>query len=510
MGKKEDVELERIMVKNIFIAGLIIIGLLMAVIFVRTVNYGQQTAGANVIIVPDAPEIDAEQAAINLGEAIRYQTTTLIAGDPRTGQEQPWLDFQDWMQATYPAFHAAARKETVPGGHTLLFTWRGRDPELKPLLLMAHQDVVPVNMGTLNDWDAPPFSGDIQNGYVYGRGTLDNKGALVGLLEALNALAVEDFHPERTILLMLGHDEEVGGSGAAAGIQLLKLRGVSPIMALDEGSMVLKASPLTGRPMGLIGIAEKGYLTLNLTVSAAGGHSSMPRQDSAPVLLARALIALDENQMPLDLSRAPVSTLLRASAGDMSFSTRMALANPWLFGPLIDAQISSSPTANAMVRTTTAPTMLVGSPKENVLAQRASATVNFRIHPNDTEADIIAHVEHLTKDIPGLSITRGRSGIRGFGASPVSPTDNVPYGVLSSIAAEIGNGAPVSPSLVLGATDSRYASAITDNVYRFMPAMLAPEDLGGFHGTNERLTVENVGQLARGYAQIVLAMDQET
>lgn len=497
------------MVKNTLIAGLIIIGLLISIILERTINYSQPTHGVNVIIIPDAPEIDAEQAAINLGEAIRYQTTTLLPGDPRLGQEQPWLEFQSWMQSTYPAFHAAARKETVTGGHTLLFTWQGSDPDLKPLLLMAHQDVVPVSLRTIDDWDAAPFSGEILDGYVYGRGTIDNKGSLVGLLEALNALAVKDFRPKRTILLMLGHDEEVGGAGAAAGIALLKSRGVNPIMALDEGSMVLETSPLTGKPVGMIGIAEKGYLTLELTVSAPGGHSSMPSRNSAPVRLAQALIALDENQMPIDLSQPPVSTLLRVSARDMPFLARMALANAWLFGPVIDAQVSASPTANAVVRTTTAPTMLVGSPKENILAQRASATVNFRIHPNDTEDDIIAHVEALTKDIPGLEITIGQRGIRGMGASPVSPTDNLPYGVLSSLASEIGNGAPVSPSLVLGATDSRYASAITDSVYRFMPAIMTAEDLRGFHGTNERLTIENVGQLARGYAQIILAMDQE-
>ena len=165
------------------------------------------------------------------------------------------------------------------------------------------------------------------------------------------------------------------------------------------------------------------------------------------------------------------------------------------------------PAANAMIRTTTAPTMLIGSAKENVLAQRATAIVNFRIHPNDTEDEIVEHVRRVTADIEGLEIERGTSGVRGAGASPVSPTDNRAYAVLAAVAADASDGAPVAPGLVLGATDGRYATAITDSVYRFMPAVMRPGDLTGFHGSNERISVENMGRMARGYAQIILAMD---
>ena len=210
--------------------------------------------------------------------------------------------------------------------------------------------------------------------------------------------------------------------------------------------------------------------------------------------------------MPADLSRAPVSTLLEAATPYMPFSQRLVFANQWLFGGFIDAQMSQIPAANAMIRTTTAPTMLAGSAKENVLAQRATAIINFRIHPNDTEEKILAHVEAVTSDIEGLTVSLGRSGIRGTGASHVSPTNNLSYAVLYAVAAD-SSGAPVSPGLVLGATDGRYASAITQNVYRFMPAVMSLEDLTGFHGTNERITVENMGRLATGYAQIILAMD---
>lgn len=494
------------MIKRIgFGAGGILI-LLIAVILVRTFNYGGAPQDVRDITLPDVPTFDADIAAAHLGEAIRFRTMTVAPGDPREGQEGPWLEMQAWMEQTYPAFHIAAEKETIPGGYSLLFTWQGSDSALKPLLLMAHQDVVPVNIGTESDWDAPPFSGAIQDGYVYGRGAIDDKGSLVGLLEALDGLARRGFQPQRTILLMLGHDEEVSGSGARSGVELLKSRGVTPIMALDEGFMAVENNPLTGGTVAFVGVAEKGYVTFTLTVTAEGGHSSTPPRNSATVRLSRALVALDENQMTADMDDPLVAGLFKATGADMPFLQRMAFANQWLFGGYLKGVLSAEPAANAMIRTTTAPTMLTGSAKENVLAQRATAIINFRIHPKDTEDSILAHIKAVTKDIEGLEIAVGRSGIRGAGASPVSPIDNLAFGVLYAVAAD-SSQAPVAPGLVLGATDGRYATAITDSVYRFMPAVMSPEDLTGFHGTNERITVENMQRLATGYAQIIVAMD---
>ncbi|MEM1151205.1 MAG: M20 family peptidase [Pseudomonadota bacterium] len=478
---------------------------LVTLILIRTFTYG---GAGNVVAVdlPDVPAVSAQEAAENLSEALKFRTITLAPGDPRPGGEGPWLALHAWLEETYPAAHAAMTKEIV-ADFTLLYTWQGSDASLDPLLLMAHQDVVPVNIGTEGDWTAPPFSGEILDGYIYGRGTIDDKGSMVALMEAAEALAASGFAPRRTVHFLFGHDEEVSGSGAAAGIELLRTRGVSPVMALDEGFMIVDPSPLTGQPMGFIGVAEKGYVTVSITATADGGHSSAPPRNSAPVRLARALVALDENQMPADFSKSPIKELFEASAPDMPFTQRMALANMWLFGGVVESQMGEIAAANAMIRTTTAPTMLVGSAKENVLAQRATAAVNFRIHPNDTEESILQHVRDVTADIPNLQIQLGPGGIRGAGASPVSSTENLAYGVLAAVAREAGDGAAVAPGLVLGATDARYATAITDSVYRFLPAVISPEDLAGFHGTNERISVENVGRMVRGYAQIITAMD---
>ncbi|MBY9065427.1 M20 family peptidase [Hyphomonas sp. WL0036] len=495
------------MIRNLIVGLGAIFGILVVVVLFRTFNYGADPVGGRVEL-PEPPAISAERGAQNLAQAIRFRTVTVAPGDPRPGQEEPWIALHQWLEQTYPAAHAAMQKELVPGTLTLLYTWEGSDPGLNPILLMAHQDVVPVNIGTEGDWTGAPFDGDIVDGFIYGRGTIDDKGSLVALMEAAEALATSGFQPKRTILFMFGHDEEVSGSGAQAGIALLKSRGIEPEMALDEGFMIVDPSPLSGKAMGFIGIAEKGYVTLEITATGEGGHSSTPPRDSAAVRLARAVVALDENQMKADFTKPPVSDLFRSAARDMSFVQRMAFANLWLFEGMIEKQMSAIPSANAMIRTTTAPTMLAGSAKENVLAQRAVAVVNFRIHPNNTEEEIIEHVREVTASIPGIEIAVGQQGIRGQGASPVSPTDNLAYAVLASVAEATAGGAPAAPGLVLGATDARYASDITPNVYRFAPSIMSPEDLTGFHGTNERLAVENMGRLARGYSQIILAMDK--
>ncbi|MEO0981590.1 MAG: M20 family peptidase [Pseudomonadota bacterium] len=494
------------MIKRIALGAAAALGLFVLFILVRTLTYGGG-AQASAWDLPEAPFVSAENAAEHLAEAIRIRTITVAPGDPRPGQDGPWRELHDWLETTYPRAHRAMEKELV-AGYTLLYAWEGSDPSLKPILLMAHQDVVPVNIGTEGDWTGGPFDGEIIDGYVYGRGAIDDKGSMVALMEAAEALARTGFEPRRTIYFMFGHDEEVSGSGAAAGVQVLKDRGVEPEMALDEGFMVIDPNPLTGAALGLVGVAEKGYVTFEITAIGAGGHSSTPPRDSATVQLSRALIALDENQMPADFDGPLVAGMFEAAGPDMPFLQRMAFANLWLFRGAIENTAAKTPALNAMIRTTTAPTMLVGSAKENVLAQRATAIVNFRIHPADTEDDILAHINSVLEDVPGeFEVKMGRQGIRGEGASPVSPTDNRAYRVIAAAASEAGNGAAVAPGLVLGATDGRYAYAITDNVYRFAPAVMSTEDLTGFHGTNERLSVANMKRMAEGYAQIILGLD---
>jgi len=490
------------------------VGLLamIVVIVVRTLSYGANQDRHEGIILPTAPSFSRVAAASHLAEAISFRTITQTPGDPAQGAEAPWLDLHDWLAETYPQSHATLRRERVGNTLSLLYTWPGSDPALAPVLLMAHQDVVPVNQGTRDDWRYPPFTGTVTDGYVMGRGAMDDKGSLIAIMEALEALAASGFSPKRTILILFGHDEEVSGSGAEAGIALLASRGVRPALVIDEGAAALAANPLTDKPISLIGIAEKGYFSVDLITQGAGGHSSMPPENSAPVRLARAITALDDRQIPAHFNSALVDGFFQASAPDMPFLMRVALSNRWLFQPLIMAQLRENPQAMAMVRTTTAPTMLRGSDKENVLAQRAAATINFRVHPEDSQDDVLAHIAKATAGIDGLSTTVRNGGISAR-QSPVSPVTGKPYHVLSAIADAMteeafGAPAPLAPFLVIGATDARYATAISDHVYRFAPAIYTEGEIAGFHGTDEKLSVANLERMIKGYARLILAMDK--
>ena len=231
------------MLKKILLGLVALVVILVAIVVFRTFTYGGAASGERVDL-PTVPTVSADSAATHLSEAIQFRTITVAAGDPRPGQKGPWLDLHAWLETTYPAAHSAMSKELVPGTLTLLYTWQGTDSSLDPLLLMAHQDVVPVNIGTEDDWTGAPFAGEIVDGYVYGRGALDDKGSLVALMEAADALAADGFQPKRTVYFMFGHDEEISGSGAEAGIALLKSRGVTPVIRAIPACQLLWPSTI--------------------------------------------------------------------------------------------------------------------------------------------------------------------------------------------------------------------------------------------------------------------------
>lgn len=470
----------------------------------RASKFGATRDANPVVTLAEPPSVDIDTAAEMLGAVIRIESVTRLAGDPQPGADEPWLELRALLEARYPRVFALPTD--VVAGHTLLVTWPGSDESLPPMILMAHQDVVPINEGTEADWTHGPFRGAVADGYVWGRGAMDDKGALIAILEAAESLASAGWTPRRTIILLFGHDEEVGGRGAAESFTLLASRGVAPVMVLDEGLAILARLPFTGKPAALIGVTEKGTASLLLTVQTAGGHSSRPPRESGAVRVARAIVALEDHQMPAHLSAAPFPEMMEALAPDLPFAARLAFANRDLLGRLIESRLTD-PSANAIVRTTTAPTMLSGSIKDNVLPQRASAVVNFRIHPNDTIDEVIEHASQVTRHVQGLTISPYRDGIAAA-PSPVSSTRSETYRVLEAVAREAaGAGVPVAPALMIGATDARHAVALSrDAIYRFVPAVYGDEDLEGFHGTNERLSVENLGRMIRAYAQLMMAL----
>jgi carboxypeptidase PM20D1 len=467
---------------------------LVAVIVVRTVTYRAPTADLAPVELAPPTNVELERAAASLAAAIRIRT--ISHQDAADNDAAEWDRLHAWLATTYPQAHAAMTREVI-GGYTLVYTWPGRDTQRPAIILMAHHDVVPVTPGTEGDWTHPPFDGVIADGAVWGRGAIDDKGSLVALFEAIESLAARGFAPGRTVILVSGHDEEAGGQGAAAAAELLKSRGTRAEYVLDEGMLVVAGLPIASGPVALIGVGEKGYATLKVTAPAPGGHSSAPPPETGVETLARAVLSITENGFPPRFE-GPAAEMVRTLAADAGWTARMAVANDWLFGPLLVKQLSATPAGAATLHTTIAPTMLRGSPKENVLPQDATAWINYRIAPRDTAADVMARAKEATA---GLDVRLEWEG-RAYDPPPVSSSDSPAFALLAALAKDVTQ-APVAPALVTATTDSRHMTGIAENVYRFQPIKVALDEVQMIHGTSEHLTLENLRQMVEFYGRLI-------
>lgn len=443
-----------------------------------------------------ARSIDADAVAQRLSEAIRFPTIA-YSDDPAQLQSAAFEALHAWLAERYPLLHRTLAVERV-GAHGLLYTWSGTDPSLEPILLLAHQDVVPAD--NAERWTRPPFEGRIEEGFVWGRGAIDDKGALVAICEAVERLIAEGHAPARTVLLAFGHDEEVGGRRGAAEIAaLLASRGVRALLALDEGAAVVHGVlPGFERQVALIGVSEKGSATLELVARAEGGHSSTPPRETAAGILARAIARVESNPLPggvVGVTRSFFEHL----APEVPLPARTVLANLWLFAKPLDWVLSRQPAANALLRTTTAVTMLSGSPKDNVLPVEAIAGVNFRLLPGDTAEAVRARVEAIVGD-PRVEV---RFKYPGREASPVSPSDGPAFALVQRTIGELFPGAIVAPFLTVGGTDCRHYEPVTRALYRFAPFVYGAGDLKLPHGIDERIAVASLADAVRFYARII-------
>jgi len=437
------------------------------------------------------PNVNATDAAQRLAGALRFQT--ISKQDVSLQDNSQFIGFHQYLQQTFPAVHSKVEKENV-AGFNLLFRWAGKNTSLKPVLLMSHQDVVPVEAGTEQLWKSPPFAGNILNGELYGRGSMDDKCGVMGILEAAEMLLHENYSPQRTIYFAFGADEENMGHGAESIAALLKSRGIELESVLDEGSVILE-STFAGvkKPKALIGISEKGYLTIQISVSTEGGHSSMPPPSTAVGILSAAIVKLEKNQMPARIE-GPALQTFQALAPEMPFSYRLLFSNIWMFKHLVVTKLQELPEGNAMIRTTTAPTMLQASPKENVLAREARATINFRLLPGDSVDDILKHIRKVVDD-PRISVKK----IIGTEASPVSSTSTTAYKRIAETVSKVFPETISAPLLVLGGTDARHYTSVSSNVYRFLPVAIKSDDMSMVHGTNERIKVDAYGKAIQFY-----------
>lgn len=405
---------------------------------------------------------------------------------------KPFRETAEYLKKVFPHVHTNFKREIVNGG-SLLYTLQGADRSLKPIMLTAHLDVVPAEDGEL--WPEPPFSGSIRDGRIWGRGAIDYKAGVSAMLQACEDILEKEFTPNRTVILAFGHDEETGGvKGASEIVKILKNRGVSLSSVLDEGGYIY-SYPWLKKDVAVIGLAEKGYLTLRLTSRGVQGHASVPELHTAAGNLCSCLAELESNQMTPKLC-SPVKMMLQSTSGMLreSLTSGDYVPTP---GEMMDL-IEKWPSGNALIRTTTAITMIQGSSKENIIPSEPFALVNFRAVPGDHSRDIMNHVRAIAEPF-GVGVNYDDTN-QIHEPSDIASIDTEEFRAISATARKIWPDVSVVSGIFPAATDSRHYCSITDNVYRFEPVHLGARGIGALHSDGESIEVKDYINAVSFYA----------
>lgn len=491
---------------------------LVIVVVVKTLTYPFakfETTQDTEIIYHDVTN-EAIQRLVN---GIRIPT---ISEDASKTVDNPFDHFKAYLPEAFPEIYEAMDTLTV-NKYGLLYHWKGKNPELNPVLFIAHYDVVPVagyesseewfgadvfrpndpEKGSIEEfqtqWDYPPFSGAVADGRIYGRGTLDVKSMLFAQLEAATTLLVDSFQPEQDIWFAYGFDEEISGKEGALKIaDYFKQKNITFDAVYDEGSVVV-APGVAGinRPLALVGVAEKGFCTVNITVKGMGGHSSMPPRKSSLVLASEIIGKLNKNQLPAEII-PPVASFLNHAGGSMDFTSRMAIANQWLLKiPLLHV-LEQSPATNALVRTTTAVTMAKGSDAPNVLSSTAEIVVNFRILTGNSVEMVVNHVNDICADYDvDIRVENARE------PSNLSPENTRAFRAIENSISKLYPDAMVASYITLTATDAQKYETVSRNVYRIMPVYLNEYEQRTIHNENEYISIENYGRMIAYYKDMM-------
>lgn len=474
-------------------------------LIVGVVTFNTLSIKSHQIEVQPLPRLqfDSRPVIDNLSAAVKLQTIS-SADDAQLNADQ-FKQLHQLLRDRFPAAHARLRHETV-NDLSLLFTWEGSDPNAPGILILAHQDVVAIAPGTEAQWSFPPFSGAVKDAYVWGRGAWDDKGNLMAQMEALEMLIKSGFQPQRTVYLAFGADEEVlGVRGAAQIAALLKQRAVKLDIVLDEGLLITHGMlPGLNQAAALIGVAEKGYLSVQIQVKAEPGHSSMPPAPghSAIAKLSRVLDYLDQHPRPSQI-QGVARELFSTVAPEMHGLNRVALSNLWLFSGLVKQNLEKSDATRALLHTTTALTMSHAGNKENVLPGVAEATINFRLLPGDDIEQIVQELRQQIQQVISEKEFDIRPLPKAVNASKVSASNSAQYKLLSRTIREVFPGTIVAPGLMLGATDSIKFEELSEHIFKFSPVHASSEDLARFHGTDERMSIENYLDMIRFYHRFI-------
>lgn len=444
---------------------------------------------------PTSVKIDEEEAVKHFAKALTYKTISY--------QDETKIDFQQYdafiqyLEESYPNVHAKLELERI-NNYALVYKWSGSNSAEKPIGLTSHYDVVPVLEGTESNWEQAPFSGTVKDGFIWGRGTLDDKIGVIGILEAVETLLKEDFKPSRDIYFMFGFDEEIGGdNGAKVIAETLQKRGINFDYVLDEGGAIVEEMiPGVEEPVGVVGISEKGSAVAHLTIEGSGGHSSQPEDETNIGKLSRAIAKLEETQFDAEL-RGPGNDLFEFVTPEMSFGMRYVFANKAIFKPIIENILLQKTASAALIRTTIAPTIFQAGEQYNVLPEKADAYINLRVMPGDS-LEFVEQYMIDTIDDDDIQVT-----VTGSEASPVSSTDGWQFKAIQQATKNVYNDAVVAPYLMVAGSDAKHYDLVSDNTYRFLPIQITSEDLNRMHGTNERVSVENYINAIKFYVEVI-------
>jgi len=442
----------------------------------------------------------AADIAVNIDRAVHglsraIQVKTISHADLSLTNYREFERFHFLLESIFPLVHSKLKKKAI--GYNLIYQWKGQDSAKRAVALMSHMDVVPA---TEKGWKYPAFSGAVEEGYVWGRGALDIKYGLIGILEAIEELLELGYTPSRDIYVISTADEEAGQkAGIMAVSEVLQASGVELEWVLDEGGIVGEGM-MDGfpKPIALVGVAEKGYVDLELAVEVEGGHSSYPGKDTAIGILCRAIAKVEAVQMKSRLG-SPVREFFDGLGRHMSFGARLVFANSDILEPLILKQMLKNAQTAALIRTTTAPTVISGGVKSNVLPPKAKAIVNFRLLPGDTTQDVVNHVSRVINDDRVKLTVLSESP-----ASKISSSESEGFRLISQCIHEQFPEAVIAPYLVVGGTDAKMLEPLAEGVYRFTPYRISKDELAGMHGVNERVSIENLEKAVRFYASLIM------
>lgn len=464
--------------------------LFLAVILIRTASFKPK---AEVEHEVRPVKMDKDKVVSNLQTLVKFKTVSYY--DKSLEDNSQFRALIDCLPKLYPNVFKVCEYNEI-SERALLFKWPGKKSDGKPSVMMAHFDVVPVEE---ENWSKPAFDGIIEEGVLWGRGTLDTKVTFNGVLTAADTLISQGFTPENDIYFAFSGQEEVNGHEADDIVTWFQERKIELEMVVDEGGAVVKdIFPGVKQSCGLIGIAEKGMLNLGFSVKGNGGHASAPAPHTPVGVLSKACVAMEEHPFPLHITK-PAAEMFDTLGRHSSFVYRMIFSNLWLFKGILDGICKKSGgELNALLRTTVAFTQMEGSKAPNVIPPKADMVANLRLNPQDTVESAIAYAKKVIKnDNIELECTSGMN------PSPVSRTDCEGWKRIRNAVSDTWEGCIVSPYLMVQCSDSRHYGRISDRVYRFSAMDLTKEERGTIHGNNERIRVDCAARACEFYIRLM-------